>query len=523
MKHSTLQKVMLLTVALVASLALSAQAGRPTLSSAQQTHGSGTGGGHLSPSAKISGNAHLPLSTYVVDDGTAEDAVGLTLGGDIISLNGFTVIPGAETINSVSIAWGTPVFPDPSLNGLPYTIAVWSDPNGDGNPNDAVLLTTAAGVVASQGTDTFITTTITPTTITTAKFFVGFLITHSAGQFPAAFDQTAPVFSNRSYVAGGASGDINNLNNNEIPVAAIESFGLVGNWLIQATSGDQGTPTPTPTPTPPANARWYNGDFNDVNGLANERDSSLGSGQYASTYDDFNVSDGAGWDVTSVFSNNLSSIGTIVGATWEIRQGISEGNGGTLVASGTTLTPTVTATGRSGFGFIEYMVEVTGLNVHLASGAYFLNVTPTGDLTGRSFVSTTSGANCVGTPCGNNLNAFFDSNFFGFVFSDTANLGQPYDFSMGVNGSVSGGGGEITLSASARGQGGKRRVTLSWTPADGGDINILRDGVVIHTTADDGRAQDRFGAGPREVHVYQVCETDTGTCSNEVKVKVPGQ
>ena len=82
-------------------------------------------------------------------------------------------------------------------------MAIWSDPNGDGSPTDAVLLTTAGGVVANQGTDTFISTDIADTTITTSNFFVGFLITHNAGQFPAAFDETSPTFSNRSYVAGG--------------------------------------------------------------------------------------------------------------------------------------------------------------------------------------------------------------------------------------------------------------------------------------------------------------------------------
>ena len=143
--------------------------------------------------------------------------------------------------------------------------------------------------------------------------------------------------------------------------------------------------------------------------------------------------------MTSVFSDNLANT-NITGATWEIRQGVSEGNGGTLIASGTTTTPVVTPTGRSGFGFTEFMVEVTGLNVSLAPGTYWLNVTVTGDLTGRSFDSTTSGANCVGTPCGNNLNAFFDSNFFGANFTSTSNEGQPTDFSMGVNGTTSGGG-----------------------------------------------------------------------------------
>ncbi|MDQ3199723.1 MAG: hypothetical protein M3Q46_11175, partial [Verrucomicrobiota bacterium] len=233
MKYPTLQKVALTTLALVASLALTARAGTATVSSAVRTNGASK---NINPIH----NLLFPLSTYMLDDGTAENSVGLTAGGDTICLNEFAVIPGSETISSVSIAWGTPAFPDPSLNGLPYTVAIWSDPNGDGNPNDAVLLNTASAVVADQGTDTFITTNIPSTTITTANFFVGFLITQQAGQFPAAFDETNPTLSNRSYIAGGATGDIMNLNNNELPVAPIESFGLVGNWLIRADAGGTG-------------------------------------------------------------------------------------------------------------------------------------------------------------------------------------------------------------------------------------------------------------------------------------------
>src|SRR5437762_5042290 len=51
---------------------------------------------------------------------------------------------------------------------------------------------------------------------------------------------------------------------------------------------------------------WYNGDFNGVNGLANEENTSLGSGQFASVYDDFNVPAG-GWSVGAVFSDNLAN------------------------------------------------------------------------------------------------------------------------------------------------------------------------------------------------------------------------
>ena len=178
------------------------------------------------------------------------------------------------------------------------------------------------------------------------------------------------------------------------------------------------------------------GDFNEINGLANELNTSLGQDQYAHVYDDFNVDCATGWDVTAIFSHNLENT-NVTGATWEIRQGISEGNGGTLIASGTTLTPNVTVYSGGGFGYTEYQIEVTGLSIHLNQGTYFLNVTPIGDLTGRSFDSTTSGANCIGTPCGNNQNAWFDSNFFGASWQSTSEQGQPYDFAMGVEGTAS--------------------------------------------------------------------------------------
>jgi hypothetical protein len=83
------------------------------------------------------------------------------------------------------------------------------------------------------------------------------------------------------------------------------------------------------------------------------------------------------------------------------------------------------------------MVEVTGLTITLAPGHYWLNVTPVGNGTGRSFNSTTSGANCVGTPCGSDFSAFFNSTYFGSYFTNTCDndpcLGG---FSNGVIGTV---------------------------------------------------------------------------------------
>jgi hypothetical protein len=83
-----------------------------------------------------------------------------------------------------------------------------------------------------------------------------------------------------------------------------------------------------------------------------------------------------------------------------------------------------------------------------------------------------------------------------------------------------GGGGEIVLEARVNNQGTNHNVQLRWNPADGGNVNILRNGAVIHTTADDGRVTNRLGTHTG-TFTYQVCETDSGDCSNEVNVVVP--
>ncbi|MBA3606946.1 MAG: S8 family serine peptidase [Chthoniobacterales bacterium] len=84
-----------------------------------------------------------------------------------------------------------------------------------------------------------------------------------------------------------------------------------------------------------------------------------------------------------------------------------------------------------------------------------------------------------------------------------------------------GGGDEITLSATVQARGTKARVTLTWEPADGGNINVLRDGAVVQTTADDGNTKDNHRNASGSTFTYKVCETDSGDCSNEVQVTIP--
>jgi len=170
-------------------------------------------------------------------------------------------------------------------------------------------------------------------------------------------------------------------------------------------------------------------DFQIANGLANETDAIVGGDPYgAATYQNFVVA-GGGITVSGLFTNNLSQL-TPSNGYWEIRSGVSEGDGGTLIAAGTG-TMNQTPTGRSGFGYDEYQDLVSGLNVSLGSGTYWFAVVPeAADQAGRSWNSNTTGRNAVGTTIPNQQ--YWNSSFFGADFTNANNDGIFPIFSSGV-------------------------------------------------------------------------------------------
>jgi hypothetical protein len=94
------------------------------------------------------------------------------------------------------------------------------------------------------------------------------------------------------------------------------------------------------------------------------------------------------------------------------------------------------------------------------------------------------------------------------------------DFALVINNGSEGGGEELTLQGVSQTQGNKHRVKLKWKPADGtGNINIIRNGVVVATVPDSGKANDNLGQMTGSF-TYQVCETDSGDCSNQINVQV---
>jgi hypothetical protein len=145
------------------------------------------------------------------------------------------------------------------------------------------------------------------------------------------------------------------------------------------------------------------------------------------------VPSGPGWHVTGLFSNNQSGLNPAT-ATWEIRTGLSEGNGGTLIAGGTAPV-SQTPTGRSAFGRTEYQDLVSGLSVNLAPGMYWLNVTPVDPTAfAQSFNSNTFGLNAIGADVQNQQ--FINSSFFGLNFTNANNEGTFPLLSDGVVGTL---------------------------------------------------------------------------------------
>jgi hypothetical protein len=182
---------------------------------------------------------------------------------------------------------------------------------------------------------------------------------------------------------------------------------------------------------------FYGGDTdpNDPNnnGLENETDITVfGSPYGAATYQNF-VYDGQ-TPITGLFTNNFIITNTIPkSGYWEIRSGVSEGNGGTLVASGTSALLN-TPTGISNYGFPVVTTSVAISPTVLAAGTYWFAVVPEcNPLCGpgsRSYNANTAGLNSVGTQISNEQ--FWNSSFFGANFTNADNEGVYPTFSSGV-------------------------------------------------------------------------------------------
>jgi len=196
-----------------------------------------------------------------------------------------------------------------------------------------------------------------------------------------------------------------------------------------------------PAGTPPglcSPCLFYGGDLNvsDSNaaGLSDENTLLIPG---SSTYTAYNVPSGVTVGITGILVNVQADVNfDPQQASWDIRTGVSEGNGGTSVASGTG-SIMVAATGRNFIGLNEYTVFVhLSAEQFLGAGEYWFNVTPecTNGATdgscsvGRIFISnTTQNTNGVFANAQPAASMFLNSSFFGFTWANWC------DSSLGLN------------------------------------------------------------------------------------------
>jgi len=180
----------------------------------------------------------------VLDDGSAEDALGLTAGGQFLWLNRFTPDPDVFpfTLDQISI-----LFRDSATVGEAIEIIVWEDTDGDGDPaTGANLLYTAdEAVIYNNGTTWNDYALSAPIMLDgPGDVLIGVVNRDAVGTHPAALDEGAS--QGRSWV-GLYSGDPP-----EPPTlppdsdfVVIDDIGFPGNWVVRG-SGMEYVSAPIP-------------------------------------------------------------------------------------------------------------------------------------------------------------------------------------------------------------------------------------------------------------------------------------
>jgi hypothetical protein len=177
------------------------------------------------------------------DDGSTENALGLTAGGQMGWMK--VVTCSLDTYDSVATAYGTLMFPGSVTNGANGTVAVYTAPAADPTPNNAaVALKTLVNTVVVNG-DTDIVNKIS---LGTSRTTVGPKIVLAsadqvAGQFPGPMDQGTA--NPEAWVVGSTLGpgslNVTTLTANNVPPLNMGAIGFPSTWLLRLENTGGGT------------------------------------------------------------------------------------------------------------------------------------------------------------------------------------------------------------------------------------------------------------------------------------------
>ena len=173
--------------------------------------------------------ARTTIAPYQHDDGSMETSVTYGNNVPMTWLNHFVVIPGSEEIVAVDLVWGLMDEGDSAIVGL------WSDPNGDGNPEDAKLLASSGPVVVHDPQTNIVKSIALPPTyvgVVGTSFFVGGHAVSDFDDYPAALDNNSQSAA-QSWITYGS--DFSTFSD---PPVLLDTLGppYAGNWIVRARS-----------------------------------------------------------------------------------------------------------------------------------------------------------------------------------------------------------------------------------------------------------------------------------------------
>lgn len=188
-------------------------------------------------------NAHPQLAEVelVVDDGGAEDGIGLTLGGQLIWLNRFTPAPEQFpfTLTEVWVLFGSDWGSGGVNPGELFDIYIFQDTDGDDDPGTNAELVAGFTDVEVQAVDgeTWTMVELEEPVILEGPGDVLIAVVNrtagaDAGEYPASIDMTASQM--RSWVGyyGGPAPYPPYLPTPQL-WGLIDDFGLPGNWMVR--------------------------------------------------------------------------------------------------------------------------------------------------------------------------------------------------------------------------------------------------------------------------------------------------
>jgi hypothetical protein len=142
-------------------------------------------------------------SKYRYDDGTSENALGWTSGGELVWAHYFDAGVG-DTLTEVASTFGSSNLGGGPLNGEPCRVYIWDDPTEDNDPVDAVLVGQGSGVIANTNTNLFNHYPLDAPAAVQGGFFAACHCWQGVGVYAAPMDEAAPAGADQSWFMGGA-------------------------------------------------------------------------------------------------------------------------------------------------------------------------------------------------------------------------------------------------------------------------------------------------------------------------------